>query len=149
MRGGLRRPVRAMSPSAFLAILLAGALLVPEAGASQTIEERTSGMHSHDGFIPVHLDDETGDIYLEVSRLGEEFLHMISIRQGTGTVGPDRGSSAGTKVLFFERQEFRDTLNEEAAVILASRLDPIAVMPVREIVPAVKGQGFAVPGGGP
>ena len=135
MRGGLRRPARAVSPSVFLAILLGGALLVPAAGASQTIAERTSGMHSHDGFIPVHLDDETGDIYLEVNRLGEEFLHMISIRQGTGTVGPDRGSSAGTKVLFFERQGPRVLIVQPNSGMIASSGDPDEIRAVKESFP--------------
>ncbi len=135
MHGGLRVPAGALYRSAFSAILVAGVLLLPAAGAAQTIEERTEGMHSHDGFIPVHLDDATGNIYLEVSRLGEEFLHQISIRQGTGTVGPDRGASAGTKVLFFERQGPRLLVVQPNTGMIASSGDPEEIRAVRESFP--------------
>ena len=118
-----------------LAAFVVAALLIPLPGASQTIEERISEMHSHDGFIPVHLDDETGDIYLEVTRLGEEFLHMISIRQGTGTVGPDRGASAGSRVLHFERHGPRVLVFQRNAGMIASSGDPEEVRAVEESFP--------------
>jgi hypothetical protein len=118
-----------------LAMCLVAALLVPLPGASQEIEEYTEGMHSLDGFFPVHLDDESGDIYLEVSRLGEEFLHTVSIRQGTGTVGPDRGSSAGSRVLYFERHGPRVLLIQRNTGMIASSGDPEEVRAVEESFP--------------
>jgi hypothetical protein len=127
MRRGHHLPV--------LAAFAAAALLIPLSGASQTIEERTSEMISHDGFIPVHLDDETGNIYLEVTRLGEEFLHTISIRQGTGTVGPDRGSSAGSRIIHFERHGPRVLLFQKNTGMIASSGDPEEVRAVEESFP--------------
>jgi hypothetical protein len=118
-----------------LAAMLVAALLMPLPGASQDIQEFTEDMHSQDGFFPVHLDDETGNIYLEVSRLGEEFLHMVSIRQGGGTIGPDRGSSAGSRVLYFERHGPRVLLFQKNTGMIASSGDPEEVQAVEESFP--------------
>jgi hypothetical protein len=122
-------------PVCTVAALLVAALVVPLSGAAQSIQEYTSGMHSQDGFFPVHLDDETGNIYLEVGRLGEEFLHMVSIRQGTGTVGPDRGSSAGSRIVHFERHGPRVLLVQHNTGMIASSGNPEEARAVEESFP--------------
>jgi hypothetical protein len=118
-----------------LAAFLVAALFVPLPGASQSIQEYTSGMHSQDGFFPVHLDDETGNVYLEIGRLDEQFLHTISIRQGGGTVGPDRGSSAGTRRVYFQRHGPRALLFQDNTSMIASSGDPEEARAVAESFP--------------
>jgi len=116
-------------------MVLALSLLIPLPGASQAIQEYVAEMHSHDGFIPVHLDDETGNIYLEVTRLEEPFLHTVTIRQGTGTIGPDRGSSAGSRVLHFERHGPRVLVIQQNSSMIASSGDPEEIRAVEESFP--------------
>ncbi len=129
------RTMRPGHQGLFATAVLLAILLVPRPGIGQTIQDYTADMHSQDGFFPVHLDEETGDIYLEVDRLGEEFLHMVSIRQGTGTVGPDRGSSAGSRVLYFERHGPRVLLFQANSGMIASSGDPDEVQAVEESFP--------------
>ncbi len=116
-------------------LVLALTLLAPAPGASQAIQEYVDGMQSHDGFIPVHLDDETGNLYMEVSRLEEPFLHTVTIRQGTGTIGPDRGSSAGSRVLHFERHGPRVLVVQQNSGMIASSGDPEEIRAVEESFP--------------
>ncbi|MEX2526964.1 MAG: zinc-dependent metalloprotease [Gemmatimonadota bacterium] len=99
------------------------------------IQAFTAGMRSQAGFIPVHMDEATGQIYLEVTRLDEEFLHMVSIRQGTGTVGPDRGQTVGSQVLHFQRNGPRLLLIEANPGMTASSGDPFQLRAVEQSFP--------------
>ena len=71
----------------------------------KTVAEITSGLQKIDGYIPLYYDDEKGKMYLEITRLNEEFLHQISLPTGVGSnpIGLDRGQLGRTKVVYFER----------------------------------------------
>ncbi|MGH7540560.1 MAG: DUF5117 domain-containing protein, partial [Gemmatimonadota bacterium] len=80
----------------------------PDAGAQEslpTIAEKTDGLESQSGFVPVHYDPSTGKLYLEVARFGEEFLYLSSLATGLGSaeLGLDRGTIGDNAVVRFER----------------------------------------------
>ena len=82
------------------------ALALPAAAQQlPTIEEKTAGFVRHDGFFPVYWDAATGTVWLEIARLDEEFLYMISLPAGLGSndVGLDRGQISDDRVVQFER----------------------------------------------
>lgn len=60
-----------------------------------------------DGYFPLHWNDQEGKLYLEISRLGEEFLYQTSLSSGVGInwypVGLDRNQLGSTAVVRFER----------------------------------------------
>jgi hypothetical protein len=85
------------------ALTLAAAL--PAAVAGQTIAEHTEGMQRHDGFVPFHWDDAEGRLYLEIDRLGQDFLYLRSLATGIGSnaLGLDRGEIFEELIARFER----------------------------------------------
>lgn len=65
----------------------------------------TEKMQKIDGFVPLYLNADDGKIYLEISRLNQEFLYLVSLPTGVGSnpIGLDRGQPGDTKVVYFER----------------------------------------------
>jgi hypothetical protein len=88
-------------------LLAAGIVGTTPAGAqpSGRIAERTRGLERAEGFIPFYWDGLKGTLLLEISRLGEDVLYFVSVSQGVGSVelGIDRGLTAGSAVIRFER----------------------------------------------
>ena len=72
---------------------------------NRPISDFTSKLQKIDGYIPLFYDDEKGKMYLEVSRLKEEFLYQVSLTTGVGSnpIGLDRGQLGSTKIVYFER----------------------------------------------
>src|SRR5580693_7059463 len=62
-------------------------------------------LEKRDGFIPLLWDAEGGRLYLQVSRLGEEFLYQESLAAGLGSnpIGLDRDENGPTRLVHFER----------------------------------------------
>lgn len=75
------------------------------AGVLPTIETATRGMTRMDGLFPLYWDAPKGKIWLEVPRLGEEFLYVVSLPAGLGSndVGLDRGQLGEERVVRFEQ----------------------------------------------
>ncbi len=73
--------------------------------ALPTIDEKTKGMKTLPGYIPVFIDEPTGKMYLEIGRWNEEVLYTLSLPQGLGSndVGLDRGLQGGGRIVKFER----------------------------------------------
>jgi hypothetical protein len=69
------------------------------------IGEKTRGMERHDGFLPVYWDAATGKLWMEIPRIGEEMIYVVSLPSGLGSndVGLDRGQIAGERIVHFER----------------------------------------------
>ena len=82
-------------------------LLAPWLTAQQTpaIEDRTATMRKLDGYFPLYWDERTGSIWLEISRLGDDFLLATGVAAGLGSndIGLDRGLEDEGKVVAFER----------------------------------------------
>ncbi len=71
----------------------------------KSFAETTENLQKIDGYVPLYLNNEEGKIYLEVSRLNNEFLYQISLPTGVGSnpIGLDRGQPGSTKVVYFEK----------------------------------------------
>src|SRR5580765_4682087 len=55
--------------------------------------------------MPLYVDGDNGKIYIEITRLNQEFLYLVSLPTGVGSnpLGLDRGQLGTTKVVEFER----------------------------------------------
>jgi hypothetical protein len=82
-------------------------LLLPALHAQKlpSIEERTAGMRKLDGYFPLYWDERTGNLWLEIPRLDNDFLLAAGIAAGLGSndIGLDRGLEDGGKVVAFQR----------------------------------------------
>lgn len=69
------------------------------------ISEKTKGLTRLDGFFPVYKDDANGKIWLEVNRLDQDILYIMSLPQGLGSndIGLDRGLLGGGRIVKFSR----------------------------------------------
>ncbi len=69
------------------------------------IAERTASMQKIDGFFPLYFDESTGNLYLEIPRLGQEVLYVSGLSAGVGSndIGLDRAQLGGTAVVSFQR----------------------------------------------
>ena len=81
--------------------------LDPDTDRPDPIAERTAGMESQDGFIPVHVDAAEGQVLLEVDadRMEEDILYQNTLASGVGTNSPllDRGQTGQAVVVHFKR----------------------------------------------
>ena len=84
----------------FLAALLLG---VPALGqdAPPAIEEKTAGMTTISGFVPLYWDERTGHLFAEFADMEEEFMYSVSAASGLGSnpIGLDRGQISRRAVL--------------------------------------------------
>ena len=74
-------------------------------GRTQSIEERTSGMQKLDGYFPLHWDERTGTLWLEIARFDNDFLYTTGLAAGLGSndIGLDRGQAGGGRIVSFQR----------------------------------------------
>ncbi|MFI5183399.1 MAG: zinc-dependent metalloprotease [Vicinamibacteria bacterium] len=90
-------------PLLILATLLLALPIHAETPVS--VAARTAGLERHDGFIPYYWDDAKGQLLLEVSGRGDEFLYGAGLSGGAGVleVFLDRGQLGGLGLCRFER----------------------------------------------
>src|SRR5689334_7524160 len=71
----------------------------------RTWAQQTTGLERKDGFIPFYLDQRTGKLLFEVTRLDQDFLYLYSLSTGLGSNdrGLDRGTTGDQGVVRFER----------------------------------------------
>ncbi len=71
----------------------------------QTITNKTIGMEKSDGLFPVYWDPSSGQIYLEIPTLNQEFIYVTSMPSGLGSndIGLDRSQLGSTRLVQFER----------------------------------------------
>lgn len=79
--------------------------LAAQADTLPTIAEHTADMTRVDGFLPLYFDEDTGKLWLEVSRFDEEILHYVSLPSGLGQndLGLNRGDLGPSQVVVFRR----------------------------------------------
>ncbi len=100
-----------------------------------TLLPATPAAAFQEAFLPIRMDAETGDIHLEVNRLGEDFLYMDALAQGIGSLEPirlDRGATGDARVVRFERRGPRVLLIQRNVGVVASSGDPGEVHAVEE-----------------
>lgn len=94
-------------------VLTVLAAAIPSVGATATaqvtpgpIAVKTTGFDRRDGFLPVYVDVKSGKLLLELPKDSTRALLMVSQATGFGSnpVGVDRGASAGTDVVRFDRE---------------------------------------------
>ncbi len=80
-------------------------MLLGSAASAATIAEKTAGSTKLDGYFPLYWDAHGGKLYLEIPRLGTEFLYVTSLPSGLGQndVGLDRGEIRNSRIVRFER----------------------------------------------
>ena len=71
----------------------------------QTIVSFTQGMKKFEGYFPFYWDEKKGKIFLEIDKIGTEFLYVNSLAAGVGSndIGLDRGQLGAERVVKFER----------------------------------------------
>src|SRR6185436_17351957 len=79
-------------------------------GPVASIADRTAGMQKIDGFFPLHWDERTGSLFLEIPRFDTEFLMNTGLAAGLGSndIGLDRGAGGGV-LLVQPNQSFRSS----------------------------------------
>ena len=70
-----------------------------------SISEKTKGMSRMDGYLPVYKDDQNGKLYLEINKLDQEILYVMSLPSGLGSndIGLDRGLLGGGRIVRFTK----------------------------------------------
>ena len=70
-----------------------------------SITDKTANLKKYEGFMPFYWDEDSGKIWLEVSKLNQEFLYISSLPAGLGSndIGLDRGLLGDEKVVFFNK----------------------------------------------
>jgi hypothetical protein len=76
-----------------------------EQGSLPSIADKTAGMQTMDGLFPMYWDDDAGTLWMEISRLNTEVLHVNGLGSGLGSndIGIDRGALQGSRIVEFER----------------------------------------------
>jgi len=94
--------------------------------AMPTIDGFTRAMERQDGLLPLYWDADTGSIYLEVPKLGEDYLFFTTLTAGLGSndVGLDRGQVSDAKRVHFERVGTRLLLVQPNTAYRASSDNP-------------------------
>lgn len=97
----------------WLLVLFAGLVFVSSPAIAQeddqealpSIAEKTEGMEAIDGFVPLYWEEDTGTLWMEISRFEDPFLYYTSLVTGLGSnpVGLDRGQTGGQRLVQFER----------------------------------------------
>ncbi|MCG6921094.1 MAG: zinc-dependent metalloprotease [Acidobacteria bacterium] len=111
-----------------------------------TIADRTAGMTRMEGFVDLYWDEAAGHLFLEIDRLGEEFLYQVSLASGLGSnpIGLDRGQLGGTHLLRADRVGPRVLLIERNYGFRALSDNPDEVRAVEEAFTPSVYWGFEV-----
>jgi len=117
----------------FLFAAIGGASLAG-AQARRSYAERAGGLERAEGFIPFYWDAEKGVLLFEFPRLHEDLLYFVSVAQGLGSVelGIDRGLTASSAVIRFERVGPRVQVVQENLDYRALGRDPALIQGVEE-----------------
>jgi hypothetical protein len=102
-----------------------------------TIAERTVGMKHLAGLMPLDWDEKHGKLYLEITRLNEDFLYLDSLPYGIGSndIGLDRGQMSEARLVRFERYGPKVLLVERNSAFRSSSTDVAERRAVRESFP--------------
>jgi len=83
-------------------------LLAPVISFSQklpSITEKVKDLKSYEGFFNFYWDESSGKMLLEVDRIDQEFLYVISLPAGLGSndIGLDRGLLGDDRIVKFQK----------------------------------------------
>lgn len=85
------------------------------AAAQGDIASKVSGMQAFPGYFNYYWDAAEGKIWLEIDKIGQEFLYVNSLTAGVGSndIGLDRNQLGGEHVVVFERSGPKILLREK------------------------------------
>ena len=91
-----------------------------------SIAEKTKGLQRMEGYFPVYKDDANGKIWIEINRLDQEILYVMSLPQGLGSndIGLDRGLLGGGRIVKFSRIGKKLLMTEPNYGFRANSSDP-------------------------
>ena len=98
--------LRRLRPARAAALLLAAVLLAPPLAAQlPTIAEKTRGLERRDGFLPLYWSPADGKLWMEIPRMEQEMIYVVSLPAGVGSndIGLDRGQLGGERIVKFQR----------------------------------------------
>lgn len=103
-------------------------------GAQAQIADKIKLMKSNSGYFNFYYDDSNDKIYLEVTKLNEEFLYAYSLAQGVGNndLGLDRGQLGNEQVVFFEKQGNKIFLVQPNTRYRANTNNPLEKLSVQQ-----------------
>lgn len=80
------------------------ALFLVTIAQAQFLESKKN-LQSQDGYFKVHYDESVDKLYVEVDKVGSEFLYVHSLRTGLGSndIGLDRGQLGGSAIVYFKK----------------------------------------------
>ncbi len=101
---------------------------------ADSITALTRHATAYPGHFPFWHDDKTGKIWLEISRLNEEFLYVNSLAAGVGSndIGLDRGQLGESRVVKFVRSGHKILLLQPNLAYRASSSNPLERRSVEE-----------------
>jgi hypothetical protein len=104
------------------------------ASAQTLISQKIAGMKSLPGFLPLHYEEKTGKLWMEVSRWNTELLYYPSLPAGVGSndIGLDRGQLGTERLVRFERHGARVLLVQPNSRFVASSANPREQASVRD-----------------
>ncbi|HXV86073.1 MAG TPA: DUF5117 domain-containing protein, partial [Gemmatimonadales bacterium] len=116
--------------------------------AQQSVTEYTRALEKRDGYFPLYWDAARGRLFLEIPRMGEEFLYLPSLATGVGSepLGLDRGLigqsllarfiRVGPRVLLVAgNTAFRSVRTENAALVRSVEESfPVSTLGAFEVV---------------
>jgi hypothetical protein len=96
------------------------------ADAPQTLTQKIAALERKDGFFPLDWDAKAGKLYLEISRLDQDFLLLDQLPYGLGSndIGLDRGQLGQGHVVHFSRIGGKVLLIEPNLRYRSSASDP-------------------------
>src|SRR5436305_1996935 len=99
----------------------------PPPAPADAIAAKTAKMQKLDGYLPLFWDADSGKLYLEIARIGEEMIDVTSLPGGVGSnpIGLDRNEMGDSRIVRFDRigpkvllvepnQRFRALSNDES-----------------------------------
>ncbi|MDG1438218.1 MAG: zinc-dependent metalloprotease, partial [Emcibacteraceae bacterium] len=101
-------------------------ICISVAANAASISDFTKGMEKKSGFYNLYLDHEMGNVYLEVDRVGEDFIYKVSLpgALGSNDVALDRGQLGGTKIVYFDRVGDKVFLHQKNTRFIATSDNP-------------------------
>jgi len=77
----------------------------PPEGGIGSIKEKVRDLQHFKGFFDLYWDQESGQLFLQVSHIGDEFIYQSSLARGVGSndLGLDRGQLGATRLVEFYR----------------------------------------------
>ncbi len=88
-----------------IALLACFSVTAPAQHAANATPLDAGKLERHDGFIPFYWDAGRGRLLFEIPKLNEDLLYFAGVAKGIGSVelGVDRGASAASTVVYFDR----------------------------------------------